>query len=109
MTPQRGEIWWVNLESMQESELRKMQPCLVLTANTLNRLRQTVVVVPLSAAALAHPPITVPMTCQGQPAVAIIDQIRSVAKYRLHSKIETASPARVQAILTALAQILEMT
>jgi mRNA-degrading endonuclease toxin of MazEF toxin-antitoxin module len=94
---------------MQESELRKMQPCLVLTANTLNRLRQTVVVVPLSAAALAHPPITVPMTCQGQTAVAIIDQIRSVAKYRLHSKIETASPARVQAILTALAQILEMT
>jgi len=81
----------------------------VLTANTLNRLRQTVVVVPLSAAALAHPPITVPMTCQGQTAVAIIDQIRSVAKYRLHSKIETASPARVQAILTALAQILEMT
>ena len=108
MTPQRGEIWWVNLEPMQESELRKMQPCLVLTANTLNRLRQTVVVVPLSAT-LAHPPITVPMTCQGQTAVAIIDQIRSVAKYRLHSKIETASPARVQAILTALAQILEMT
>ena len=109
MTPQRGEIWWVNLEPTQESELRQMQPCLVLTANTLNRLRQTVVVVPLSAAALAHPPITVPMTCQGQTAVAIIDQIRSVAKYRLHSKIETASPARVQAILTALAQILEMT
>jgi len=109
MIPQRGEIWWVNLEPMQESEFRKMQPCLVLTANTLNRLRQTLVVVPLSAAALAHPPITVPLTCQGQTAVAIIDQIRSVAKYRLHSKIETASPARVQAILTALAQILEMT
>ena len=109
MTPQRGEIWWVNLEPMQEAELRKMQPCLVLTTNTLNRLRQTVVVVPLSAAALVHPPITVPMTCQGQTAVAIIDQVRSVAKYRLHSKIETASAARVQAILTALAQILEMT
>jgi mRNA-degrading endonuclease toxin of MazEF toxin-antitoxin module len=56
MTPQRGEIWWVNLEPMQEAELRKMQPCLVLTANTLNRLRQTVVVVPLSTAAQAHPP-----------------------------------------------------
>jgi mRNA interferase MazF len=109
MTPQRGEIWWVNLEPMQEAELRKMQPCLVLTANTLNRLRQTVVVVPLSTAARAHPPITVPMTCQGKATVAIIDQIRTVTKDRLHSKIETASPASVQAILTALAQILEMT
>jgi mRNA interferase MazF len=109
MTPQRGEIWWVNLEPIQEAELRKMQPCLVLTANTLHRLRQTVVVVPLSTAARAHPPITVPMTCQGKTTVAIIDQIRTVAKYRLHSKIESVSPARVQAILTALAQILEMT
>ena len=109
MTPQRGEIWWVNLEPMQESELRKMQPCLVLTANTLNRLRQTVIVVPLSMVARARPPVTVSMTYQGKTTVAIIDQIRSVAKYRLHSKIETASPARVQAILTALAQILEMT
>jgi len=59
--------------------------------------------------ARAYPPITVPMTCQGETAVAMIDQIRTVAKYRLHSKIETASPARVQVILTALAQILEMT
>jgi mRNA interferase MazF len=94
---------------MQEAELRRMQPCLVLTANTLNRLRQRVVVVPLSTAARASPPITVPMTCQSKTTVAIIDQIRTVAKYRLHSKIETASPVRVQAILTALAQILEMT
>ena len=87
MTPQRGEIWWVNLEPMQEVELRKMQPGLVLTANTLTRLRQTVVVVPLSTAARAHPPITVPMTCQDKTTVAIIDQIRTVAKSRLHSKI----------------------
>jgi mRNA interferase MazF len=109
MTPQRGEIWWVNLDLTQESEIRNMRPCLVLTANTLNRLRQTVIVVPLSTATRAHPPITVPMTCQGQATVASIDQMRAVAKHRLHSKIETAPPVVVQTVLTALAQILEMT
>jgi mRNA interferase MazF len=109
MTPQRGEIWCVNLELMQEAALRKIQSYLVLTANTLNRLRQTVIVVPLSTAGRAHPPITVPMTCQGKTTVAIIDQLRTMAKYRVHIMIETASPARVQAILTALAKILEMT
>jgi mRNA interferase MazF len=57
MTPQRGEIWWVNLEPMQEAALRKMQPHLGLTANTLNHLRQTVVVVPLSTAVRAYPPL----------------------------------------------------
>jgi mRNA-degrading endonuclease toxin of MazEF toxin-antitoxin module len=109
MTPQRGEIWCVNLELMQEAALRKMQSYLVLTANTLNRLRQTVIVVPLPAAARAHPPITVPMMYQGKTTVAIIDQLRTVAKHRVHSMIETASPARIQAILTALTQIFEMT
>jgi mRNA-degrading endonuclease toxin of MazEF toxin-antitoxin module len=89
--------------------LRKRQLYLVLTANILNHLRQTVGVVPLSAAVRAHPPITVPMTCQGKTIVAIIDRPRTVAKYRVHSQIETASPARVRAILTALVQILEMT
>jgi len=108
MTPQRGEIWWVSLDPTQGAEIRKTRPCLVLTTNTLNRLRQTVVVVPLSTAAQAHPPITVPVTCQGQAAVAGIDQIRAVAKHRLQSKIETASPTMVQAVLTALAQILEI-
>lgn len=108
MTPQRGEIWWVSLDPTQGSEIRKTRPCLVLTANTLNRLRQTVVVVPLSTTARAHPPITVPVTCQGQAAVAVIDQIRAVAKHRFRDKIETAPGAMVQAVLSALAQILEM-
>ena len=92
MIPQRGEIWCVNLELMQEAVLRKMQSYLVLTANTLNRLRQTVIVVPLSMAARAHPPVTVSMTYQGKTTVAIIDQLRTMAKYRVHNVIETASP-----------------
>lgn len=45
----------------------------------------------------------------GQTTAAIIDQLRTLVKYRVHSKIETVSPARIQAILTALAQILAMT
>jgi mRNA interferase MazF len=108
MTPQRGEVWWVSLDPTQGAEIRKTRPCLVLTANTLNRLRQTVVVVPFSTAAQAHPPITVVVTCQGQPAVAVVDQVRAVAKHRLRTRIETASPEMVRTVVTALARILEM-
>jgi len=59
----RGEIWWVNLDPTQGSEIEKTRPCLVLSHDTLNRLRRTVVVVPLSSAAKPHPPISVPVTC----------------------------------------------
>ena len=104
----RGDVWWVSLDPTQGSEIKKTRPCVVLTHDALNRLRQTVVVIPLSTAAKPHPPITVPVTCQGQPAVAVIDQIRAVAKHRLKTKIEAMSFAELAAINRAVSTILEI-
>lgn len=80
----------------------------MLTHDTLNTLRRTVVVIPLSTAASPHPPITVPVTCQGQQAVAVIDQIRAVAKHRLQSKLESMTPDDLAAISRAISTILEI-
>jgi len=104
----RGDIWWVALDPGQGSEIKKTRPCVVLTNDTLNRLRKTVVVVPLSTAAKAHPPITVPVTCQGRAAVAVIDQVRAVAKHRLQSKVESLSSKDLETITMALSTILEI-
>ena len=104
----RGEVWWVALDPTQGAEIKKTRPCVVLTHDTLNRLRRTVVVMPLSTAAKPHPPITVQVTCQGQPAVAVIDQIRAVAKHRLKSKLEAMASRDLAAIGRAILTILEM-
>ena len=106
--PKRGEVWWVSLDPTQGAEIKKTRPCLVITANTLNRFRRTVVVVPFSTAAKAHPPITVSVQCEGKAAVAIVDQVRAIAKHRLRSRIEAASPKTVQSVADALVHILEM-
>jgi mRNA interferase MazF len=108
MSPLRGEVWWASLDLTEGSEIRKTRPCLVLTADTLNRLRATVVVVPYSTAAGAHPPITVPVTCQGRPAVAVVDQVRAIAKHRLRERIETAADDDVSSVVTALASTLQI-
>jgi mRNA interferase MazF len=55
-TIMRGDIWWVSLDPAQGSEIKKTRPCIVLSHSTVNRLRRTVVVVPLSSAAKPHPP-----------------------------------------------------
>lgn len=104
----RGDIWWVSLDPTQGSEIRKTRPCIVLTHNTLNKFRQTVVVLPLSTTAKTHPPITIPVTCQKRPAVAVVDQVRAVAKSRLREKIETLSSPEMDAVCKALANILEL-
>ena len=104
----RGDIWWVSLDPAQGSEIKKTRPCVVLTHDTLNSLRRTVVVVPLSSAAKPHPPITIPVTCQGTTAVAVIDQIRAVARHRLKSKIESLDRDELDEVCRAIATTLEI-
>jgi mRNA interferase MazF len=104
----RGEVWWVSLDPTQGAEIRKTRPCVVLTHDTLNQFRRTVVVIPLSTAAKPHAPITVPVTCQGRPAVAVVDQIRAVARHRLKSKLEKMTAADLTAICRAISTILEI-
>src|SRR5210317_2541826 len=104
----RGDVWWIGLDPTQGSEIKKTLPCVVLTHDTINRLRRTVVVVPLSTAAKPHPPITVPVTCQGKSVVAIVDQIRAVAKHRLKSKIESISTDELDEVCQAVSTILEI-
>ncbi len=104
----RGDVWWVSLDPTQGSEIKKTRPCIVLTHDTLNRLRGTVIVIPLSTAAKPHPPITVPITCQGKTVVAVVDQIRSVAKHRLKSKVDILSEDELNEICQALSFILQI-
>jgi mRNA interferase MazF len=106
--PARGEVWWVRLDPTEGSEIRKTRPCLVLTADTLNQLRRTVVVIPYSTVADAHPPITVRVTCRGKPAVAVIDQVRAIARERLVERIEIAREGDLAAVSEALAVVLEL-
>lgn len=105
----RGDIWWVSLDPTLGSEIKKTRPCVVLTHDTLNQIRRTVVVLPLSTAAKPHPPITVPVTCQGNPAVAVIDQIRAVSKLRLKSKIASLDQDELEEVGRAVSVILEIT
>lgn len=104
----RGDVWWVSLDPTRGSEIRKTRPCLVLTNNTLNLHRRTVIVVPYSTSAQAYPPITVPVSCHGRSAVAIIDQARAVDKSRLHDRIESASAEDLARVTRALQAILEL-
>ncbi len=48
------------------------------------------------------------VTCQGQATVAVIDQIRAVAKHRLQSRMGTLATKDLEAITRALSTILEI-
>src|ERR1700678_464138 len=91
--PRRGEIWWANLAPTIGVEIRKTRPCVVISNSVVNQHRRTVVIVPLSSSPQSAPPLMVTVQCSGQPAVAVIDQVRAVAKEPLVRHIEKLSGA----------------
>jgi mRNA interferase MazF len=106
--PRRGEIWWAALDPTVGAEINKTRPCVVISNSVVNQHRRTVVVVPLTSSPRAAPPVLVSVTCSGQPAIAVIDQVRAVAKERLVRHIEKLSPEHLQAVEDALREILEL-
>ena len=64
--------------------------------------------VPLSSSPRAAPPVLVSVTCSGRPAVAVIDQVRAIARERLAGRIELLSAEHLGAIEDALREILEL-
>ena len=108
MIPERGDIWWVALDPALGSEIRKTRPCVVISVKALNERRRTVIVVPLSSSPKASPPILIPISCDGRPAVVVSDQIRAVAKERLRSRLGVVTTDEMAALEDGLRQIMQL-
>jgi mRNA interferase MazF len=106
--PERGDMWWVALEPTLGSEIRKTRPCVVISVKVLNERRRTVIVVPLSSSPKASPPILIPISCEGHPAVAVSDQIRVVSKQRLRGRLGAVTTEEMAALDDGLRQIMQL-
>ncbi len=53
--PQRFEVWLVNLDPTQGSEISKTRPCVVVSPNEMNRYLHTVIVAALTSSARNYP------------------------------------------------------
>ena len=104
----RGDIWWVDFDIVDDGEMRRKRPAVVVTDDALNRARRTVVVVPLAAGAQPRPPIVVATPSAGEGRVAVCDQARAVDKGRLTRTAGQLSAADLKAVEEGLRRILEL-
>ena len=108
MKIERGEIWWVNLDPAIGQEIKKRRPCVVLSANEVNRIRATPVVIPLSSSPKAAPPIVVAIASAGKDSVAVMDQIRAVDKKRFVNRAGILAEADLRSLELAIKQVLQL-
>jgi len=106
--PRRGEVWWVRLDPTLGSEIAKTRPCVVLSGDVFNKLRRTVVVIPLSTSPQPSTPLLVPVRCDGRSVVAVTDQIRAITKQRLDRRFGELSPEDLQAVEQGVREVLEL-
>ncbi|MCL4849933.1 MAG: type II toxin-antitoxin system PemK/MazF family toxin [Bryobacteraceae bacterium] len=106
--PRRGEVWWVRPDPTLGAEIAKTRPCLILSGNIFNKLRRTVVVIPLSSSPQSSAPLLVPVRCDGRDVVAVTDQIRAVSKQRLDQRLGELSPEDLKAVEGGVREVLEL-
>ena len=100
--PRRGDVYWVALDPTIGAEIKKPRPAVVVSNNSCNTFGSRVVVLPLTNNVDSLYPGEAMVVVDGKPARALGDQIRSLDKSRLRSRIDTVSQDELAAIDEAI-------
>ena len=100
----RGEIWLVNLNPTQGSEIQKTRPCVVVSPPELNDNLRTVIVAPMTSKGFAAP-FRIPLMHAGKKGLIVLDQIRTVDKGRLAKRMGAVSAKTLALTLAALQEV----
>ena len=104
MVVKRFEIYFADLDPTMGSEINKTRPCLIISADDINRALNTVIVAPLTST-IRNYPTRVNCLVSGKNGQIALDQLRTVDKQRLSEKLEVLDPKTGKLVLEV---ILEM-
>jgi mRNA interferase MazF len=84
---ERGEVYWVNFEPSLGGEIKKTRPAIVLSNNAANTHLNRVQVVPITSNTDRLYPGEAFVTLNSEKRKAMADQLTTVSKQRLGTKI----------------------
>ncbi len=100
--PRRGDVYWVALDPAIGSEIKKTRPAVIVSNNSCNAFGSRVVVLPLTSNVESLYPGEAVVVVNGKPARVLGDQIRSLDKSRLRSRIDRLSQDELMAVDEAI-------
>ena len=98
----RGEVWWVDFNPALGGEIQKTRPAVIVSNDAANRNLNRVQVVPITSNVTRVYPCEAPIDVNGEPRKAMADQIATVSKQRLKSRLATLSPEDIRAVERAI-------
>lgn len=101
--PKRGDVYWVNLDPVVGTEIRKVRPAVVVSNDACNRHGHRVVVLPITSNTESLYPGEAAVEIKGRPGRALGDQIRSIDKSRLKTRLARLTADEMSRVDEALA------
>ncbi len=94
MEIKRYDIYFADLNPTRGSEIKKVRPVVVISQDEMNKYLDTVVICPLTSK--LHPlwRTRLQIQCANKNAEIAVDQIRTINKERLKSKLDRLSDAK---------------
>ena len=83
----RGDVWWVNFNPSVGGEIQKTRPAVVVSNNYSNRSLNRVQVVPITSNISKCYPCEAYVIVDGKEAKAMTDQLTTISKKRLSTKL----------------------
>jgi mRNA interferase MazF len=98
----RGEVWWVEFDAAQGSEIKKRRPAVIVSNDAANRHLGRVQVVPLSSNAGKLYPSEALVCIGGVESKAMADQLTTADKRRLSERMTILSSEELRRVENAI-------
>lgn len=105
MVVRQYEIFWVNLDPTIGYEVKKTRPCVVISPDEMNQHMGTVIIAPVTSTLKVYPSRVI-CKIKERRGTVMLDQIRTVDRKRLMTKIEKLSPKEIAGIKKVIREML---
>lgn len=98
-------VYWIDLNPTTGSEVSKTRPCVVISPDEMNRYLRTVIIAPVTHTIKSYPS-RVNCKVDGQAGSIMLDQLRTIDKVRIKSKLDKLNNKEIAEVKFILNEML---